>query len=156
MATIPSVPFYLDFISPYTWLALMRADEFAASHGIRWQIRPIVHAALLDRECRANARRRSIHEPLARAVRFRCCLGCPRPTTWLTLGAEIRGGGAEPTMRTSADGISLNPSPEQDQWSRGRDPTRNDVSGTHVQCDSVASGSGADADPLRDRRPPPR
>jgi 2-hydroxychromene-2-carboxylate isomerase len=48
MATTPSVPFYLDFISPYAWMALMRADGFAAENGIRWGMRPIVYAALLD------------------------------------------------------------------------------------------------------------
>jgi len=32
-----SLPFYLDFISPYTWMALMRAEAFAAEHGLREQ-----------------------------------------------------------------------------------------------------------------------
>jgi 2-hydroxychromene-2-carboxylate isomerase len=43
-----SLPFYLDFISPYTWMALMRAEAFAAEHDIRWELRPVVYGALLD------------------------------------------------------------------------------------------------------------
>ena len=43
-----SVAFYLDFISPYTWLALMQSKGFAENHGIRWELRPVVYAALLD------------------------------------------------------------------------------------------------------------
>jgi 2-hydroxychromene-2-carboxylate isomerase len=43
-----TIPFYLDFISPYTWMALMQAERFAAEHGFRWQVRPVVYAALLD------------------------------------------------------------------------------------------------------------
>jgi len=41
------VTFYLDFISPYTWLALMRSKDFAGEHDIRWDLRPVVYAALL-------------------------------------------------------------------------------------------------------------
>src|SRR6185503_4800799 len=49
MASLPrKVPFYLDFISPYTWLALARAETFAEEHGIAWEPRPVVYAALLD------------------------------------------------------------------------------------------------------------
>jgi 2-hydroxychromene-2-carboxylate isomerase len=43
-----SVTFWLDFISPYTWLALMRCETFAREHGIVWEPRPVVYAALLD------------------------------------------------------------------------------------------------------------
>ena len=42
------VKFYLDFISPYTWLALMQAEHFAARHGVQWELHPVVYAALLD------------------------------------------------------------------------------------------------------------
>ena len=49
MASLPrKVTFYLDFISPYTWLALARAETFAKEHGIAWEPRPVVYAALLD------------------------------------------------------------------------------------------------------------
>ncbi len=45
---LPIVQFYLDFVSPYTWLALMQAERFAEEHGVRWEACPIVYAALLD------------------------------------------------------------------------------------------------------------
>jgi 2-hydroxychromene-2-carboxylate isomerase len=48
MKPTPVVPFYLDFVSPYTWLALVQAERFAAENGIRWEPRPVVYAALLD------------------------------------------------------------------------------------------------------------
>ncbi len=43
-----TVAFYLDFVSPYTWLALMQAEGFAERHGVRFELRPVVYAALLD------------------------------------------------------------------------------------------------------------
>ncbi len=42
------VIFYFDFVSPYSWLALMQAEGFAARHDVRWVVRPVVYAALLD------------------------------------------------------------------------------------------------------------
>jgi len=42
------VTFYLDFISPYTWLALMEARAFGERHDVQWDLRPVVYAALLD------------------------------------------------------------------------------------------------------------
>ena len=47
MATQP-VRFYFDFISPYSWLALMQAEEFARLHDVRWELHPVVYSALLD------------------------------------------------------------------------------------------------------------
>ena len=43
-----TVPIYFDFISPYAWLALMRAEGFAEQHEIQWQMQPVVYAALLE------------------------------------------------------------------------------------------------------------
>ena len=43
----PRLPFYLDFVSPYTWMALMQAERFAAEHRVVWEPRPLVYAALL-------------------------------------------------------------------------------------------------------------
>jgi 2-hydroxychromene-2-carboxylate isomerase len=48
MGETSTVRFYLDFVSPYTWLALMEARRFAAANGVRWDLRPVVYAALLD------------------------------------------------------------------------------------------------------------
>jgi len=39
--------FFLDFISPYTWLALERAEAFAREHAVRWEIAPVVYGAIL-------------------------------------------------------------------------------------------------------------
>lgn len=42
------VTFWFDFISPYSWLAFDRAEEFAAEHGVTWELRPVVFGAILD------------------------------------------------------------------------------------------------------------
>src|SRR5262245_59594118 len=42
------LPFYLDFVSPYTWMALMQAERFAREACISWEPRPVVYAALLS------------------------------------------------------------------------------------------------------------
>jgi 2-hydroxychromene-2-carboxylate isomerase len=42
------VEFFLDVVSPYTWLALMGSERFARQHGVRFEVRPVVYAALLD------------------------------------------------------------------------------------------------------------
>ena len=43
-----SVRFHLDFVSPYTYLALVQAERFAGEHAIRWEVRPVVYGAILD------------------------------------------------------------------------------------------------------------
>lgn len=42
------VEFFFDLISPYSWLALARAESFAAAHGVRWRVQPVVYGAILD------------------------------------------------------------------------------------------------------------
>ena len=42
------VAFYLDFVSPYSYLALTQARRFEAEHGVRFEPRPVVYAKLLD------------------------------------------------------------------------------------------------------------
>ena len=42
------ITLYFDFVSPYSWLALSQAESFAERHGIVWELRPVVYAALLD------------------------------------------------------------------------------------------------------------
>lgn len=42
------VRFYFDFVSPYSWIALMQAGRFAERYGIDWDLRPVVYAKLLD------------------------------------------------------------------------------------------------------------
>ena len=43
-----SVDFYFDFISPYSWFALVAAEDFAVEHGVEFRLRPVVFAVLLD------------------------------------------------------------------------------------------------------------
>lgn len=43
-----SVRCYFDFVSPYSWLALEAMPAFAERHGIRFLMRPVLYAALLD------------------------------------------------------------------------------------------------------------
>ncbi|MDX1388221.1 MAG: 2-hydroxychromene-2-carboxylate isomerase [Acidobacteriota bacterium] len=43
-----TVRFYFDFISPYSWLALMEARAFAEAHDVAWEMRPVVYGKLLD------------------------------------------------------------------------------------------------------------
>ena len=39
---------HFDFVSPYAWLGLANARPFAEKHGIRWDLRPVVYAKLLE------------------------------------------------------------------------------------------------------------
>jgi 2-hydroxychromene-2-carboxylate isomerase len=48
MSAPARVRFHFDFISPYSWLALMEADAFAERHRVSWEPRPVVYGALLD------------------------------------------------------------------------------------------------------------
>ncbi|HJQ97315.1 MAG TPA: DsbA family protein, partial [Candidatus Polarisedimenticolaceae bacterium] len=43
-----TVAFYLDFVSPYSYLALTQARSFERDHGVRFEVRPVVYAKLLD------------------------------------------------------------------------------------------------------------
>jgi len=68
------IRFYLDLVSPYTWLALMRAEEFGRKHGVHWDLRPVVYAALLDAHglvgpVETEAKRRYTFEDVARCAR---------------------------------------------------------------------------------------
>jgi 2-hydroxychromene-2-carboxylate isomerase len=47
MSAEREVLFFFDVVSPYSWLALMRAEGFAREHGVRWVLHPVVYAALL-------------------------------------------------------------------------------------------------------------
>lgn len=69
---VPVVKFYLDFVSPYTWLALMRSEEFAAAHGLRWEPCPVVYAALLD----ANGLIGPVETPAKRRYTFQDVAHC--------------------------------------------------------------------------------
>jgi len=69
-----AVQFCLDFVSPYTWLALLQAEEFGRRHGARWDLRPVVYAALLDAHglvgpVETEAKRRYTFADVARCAR---------------------------------------------------------------------------------------
>ncbi len=42
------VDLYFDFISPYSWLALARAEVFAREHQVEFRLHPVVYAVLLN------------------------------------------------------------------------------------------------------------
>jgi 2-hydroxychromene-2-carboxylate isomerase len=42
------VRLWFDYISPYSYLALARAEPFAAENGVSWIVRPVFYAAVLD------------------------------------------------------------------------------------------------------------
>jgi len=69
-----AVPFYFDFVSPYSWLALERAPLFAREHGIRFDPRPVVYAKLLEAHgllgpAETDAKRRYTYFDVARCAR---------------------------------------------------------------------------------------
>jgi len=45
---VNEVHFYFDFLSPYSGLALLQAEPFAEQHDLRWLMRPVLLARLLD------------------------------------------------------------------------------------------------------------
>jgi 2-hydroxychromene-2-carboxylate isomerase len=45
---VTTVSFYLDFVSPYSYLALTQARRFERDHAVRFDVRPVVYAKLLD------------------------------------------------------------------------------------------------------------
>jgi 2-hydroxychromene-2-carboxylate isomerase len=68
-----TVRFYLDFVSPYTWLALMRSRGIEERPDCAIEVRPIVYAALLDAHglvgpAETEAKRRYTFADVARAA----------------------------------------------------------------------------------------
>jgi len=64
---VTPVRLWFDFISPYSYLALTQAESFAAEHGVRWVVRPIFYAAVLD----ATGRTGPAEIPIQRAYTLR-------------------------------------------------------------------------------------
>lgn len=75
------IRFYLDFVSPYAWLALMKAREFAGQHDVRWELRPIVYAKILD----ATGLVGPAENPAKRRYTFRDVARC---AAWSGLGLQ--------------------------------------------------------------------
>ena len=69
---VTTVRFYLDFISPYTWLALAQARAFAAEHEVTWDVRPVVYAKLLE----ASGLTGPVESPAKRVYTIRDVLRC--------------------------------------------------------------------------------
>lgn len=42
------VRFHLDYVSPYTYLALAASESFADEHEVAWEPRPVLYAGLLE------------------------------------------------------------------------------------------------------------
>lgn len=68
------VTLYFDFVSPYSWLALSQAESFAERHGVVWDLRPVVYAALLDARglvgpAEVEAKRRYTFHDIARCAK---------------------------------------------------------------------------------------
>ena len=72
MTATRTAHFYLDFVSPYSWLALMQAERFAAEHGVHWEVRPVVYAALLQ----ANGLVGPVEVPAKRRYTLRDVVRC--------------------------------------------------------------------------------
>lgn len=64
---IRPVTLWFDFISPYSYLALTQAEAFEAERGVRWIVRPIFYAAVLD----ATGRVGPAEIPIQRAYTLR-------------------------------------------------------------------------------------
>lgn len=66
------VRFHLDYVSPYTYLALAASEAFAAEHGVTWEPRPVLYAGLLE----ATDLVGPAEEPVKRAYTVRDIVRC--------------------------------------------------------------------------------
>jgi len=81
------VQLLFDFVSPYSWLALLQARAFAREHDLCWQVRPVVYAALLD----ASGLVGPAESPAKRRYTFRDVQRCAQ-----RLGVALEGPPAHP------------------------------------------------------------
>jgi len=82
-----AVRFYLDYISPYTYLALAASEAFAAEHDVAWEPRPVLYAGLLE----ATNLVGPAEEPVKRAYTVRDIVRCAD-----RIGAPLVGPPAHP------------------------------------------------------------
>ncbi|HKQ62169.1 MAG TPA: 2-hydroxychromene-2-carboxylate isomerase [Candidatus Polarisedimenticolaceae bacterium] len=145
------VPFYFDFISPYSWLALMQAEAFAERHGIRWQPRPVVYAALLQ----AHGLIGPVETPAKRRYTFRDVERCAA-----AIGVRLSGPPAHPfrslealrvqyLFREESLALRLAASLADACWGQGRALTDLEV------IREVVAAVGLDADALEQRSASP-
>ena len=141
------VRFYFDFVSPYSWIALMGAGAFARKHRVRWDLRPIVYAKLLDAHGltgpgEVTARRRYLFADVVRSA--------------AAAGLEVAGPPSHPfrslealrvfcLYRDDPGALPLAAAIADAAWGAGRDLTDGTV------LEGVVRDAGFDADHLADR-----
>jgi 2-hydroxychromene-2-carboxylate isomerase len=117
------VQFHFDFVSPYSWLALMQAGGFAQEHEIRWDMRPVVYAKILD----ATGLVGPVEIPSKRHYTVNDIVRCAR-----RLGLRIQGPPAHPfrslealrtvcLFRSEPAASELSVSLADAAWGKGRD-----------------------------------
>ncbi len=82
-----SVTLWFDFISPYSYLALTQVEAFGKEHDVRWVVRPLFYAAVLD----ATGRMGPAEIPVQRAYTLRDILRAAE-----LLGVPLTGPPAHP------------------------------------------------------------
>jgi len=147
MGTENTVDLYVDFISPYAWLALMRAASFQERHGVRFEMRPVVYAALLDHHRlvgpgEVEGKRRYTFEDVARcALREGLRLAGPPAHPFRSLEA-LR---VYFLYRSDPGAVALAAALADACWGEGRDLTDPEV------LAHVVAGQGLDAGDLMER-----
>lgn len=146
-----NVAFFLDFVSPYTWLALMQAPAFEREHGVRFEPRPIVYAKLLEEHgllgpAETPAKRRyTFHDVARRARRLGLRLVGPPAHPFRSLGA-LR---VATLYQDGPSALALCAALSDAAWSRGLDLTQSAV------LEQVVSEVGLDARDLERRAQDP-
>ncbi len=141
------VRFYFDFVSPYSWIALMRAGRFAERHDVDWDLRPVVYAKLLD----ATGLTGPGEVALRRRYMFADVVRCARRA-----GLELEGPPAHPfrslealrtacIFRTGERALDLCAGLANAAWGEGKDLTDLRV------LEECVTGAGRDATRLRAR-----
>lgn len=138
MSPVTDVRLYFDFVSPYAWLALMSAEDFAREHGVRWELRPVVFAKLLD----ATGLVGPVEVEAKRQYTFRDAVRCAT-----RLGLRISGPPTHPfrslealravtLVRESPGAVRFTAALADAAWGEGRD-----LADVHVVAD-VARSAG--------------
>jgi 2-hydroxychromene-2-carboxylate isomerase len=79
------VLFFFDFVSPYSWLALMSAPDFEREHGVRFDLRPIVYAKVLE----ANGLLGPVEIPVKRRYTIHDIARCARRLDLRLVGPPV-------------------------------------------------------------------
>lgn len=142
-----TVAFYFDFVSPYSYLALTQARRFQSEHGVRFDVRPVVYAKLLDANglvgpAEREAKRRYTFADIVRvAHRLGVPLVGPPAHPFRSLEA-LR---ALTLWREDERALDLAVALSSACWGEGRDLTQLPV------IEAVVSAAGFDAGRLAER-----